>query len=81
MMARPVHREDRWAYLGTQYLAERLKNERVAGILYGSSMRDDGTNLALFSGDYLIEKSLALFEATKIHVSINQLSPVRGKRI
>ena len=49
MIGRPVHRDDRWAYLGTQYLAERLKTEGVAGLLYDSALKRGGTNVALFS--------------------------------
>jgi len=49
MVARPIHREDRWGYLGTQYLAEALKAKRVFGIIYASSLRAAGRNVAMFS--------------------------------
>jgi RES domain-containing protein len=49
IIGRPAHRDDRWAYLGTQYVAERLKDQGIHGILYTSSMRPAGTNVALFS--------------------------------
>jgi hypothetical protein len=44
----PVHQQDGLAYLGTQYLAERLKIEGVDGILYDSALKLGGTNIALF---------------------------------
>lgn len=49
MVSRPVHREDRWGYLGTQYLAEALKAKGVMGILYNSALRANGQNVAIFS--------------------------------
>lgn len=49
MMQQPVHREDRRAYVGTQYLSERLKAEGMDGIAYGSSLLPGGTNVALFN--------------------------------
>jgi RES domain-containing protein len=49
IITRPIHREDRWGYLGTQYLAEALKAKGVVGILYESSLRARGRNVAIFS--------------------------------
>jgi len=49
MLSRPVHKDDRLGYIGTQYLAERLKAKGSPGILYGSALRAEGTNVALFS--------------------------------
>lgn len=48
MISRPVHHEDRFRYLGTQYLAEKLKAAGVDGLLYGSLLQREGTNVALF---------------------------------
>src|SRR5207244_3277524 len=39
LIGRPVHRDDRFGYLGTQYLAERLKAEGATGLLYASQMK------------------------------------------
>ncbi len=66
MMGRPVHRDDRWGYLGTQYLAERLKTEGVAGLLYDSAINPDGTNIALFSGAGLLGLKVELREVTSV---------------
>jgi len=60
MIQRPVHEEDPLRYLGTQYLAERLKAAQAGGLLYDSALgpydkaRDTkGTNVALFSSEAL----------------------------
>lgn len=49
VISRPVHREDRWGYLGTQYLAEALKARGVMGVVYESALRTKGQNVAIFS--------------------------------
>jgi RES domain-containing protein len=60
MIQRPVHEKDPLAYLGTQYLAERLKAAGAGGLLYDSALGPydqtkgtRGTNVALFSSDDL----------------------------
>jgi len=50
----PVHRDDRLAYVGSQSLAEHLKAAGRAGIQYRSSLRGNGTNIALFSQDHVL---------------------------
>ena len=71
VVARPVHREDRWGYLGTQYLAETLKAKRVFGVIYESSLRAKGQNVALFA-----DVSLDV-EATKV-IEIRSVSYAYG---
>ena len=65
-IARPVHRDDRWGYLGTQYLAETLKAEGVAGLLYQSALRRDGRNVALFSDIELGIEAVKLYEVNSV---------------
>jgi hypothetical protein len=68
MFSRPAHREDRWVYLGTQYLAERLKADGAAGIVYESTLKLGGSNVALFSSDDLTPLDCRLYAVTYVRV-------------
>lgn len=61
MMSRPVHQQDRWGYLGTQFLAEQLKGRGHNGIIYGSALQDGGLNVALFNADRARGRSVSLY--------------------
>jgi len=69
LIARPVHREDRWGYLGTQYLAEALKAKGVIGLLYGSSLRANGCNVAIFSTMAFVEATTKLVDVYSVSYS------------
>lgn len=65
-VARPIHRKDRWGYLGTQYLAEALKARGVAGVNYHSALRADGNNVAMFSTENLNVEGVKLVEISSV---------------
>jgi RES domain-containing protein len=48
LFGRPAHQEDRHPYVGTQYLAQRLRHESLDGVVYDSYLRVGGVNLAFF---------------------------------
>jgi RES domain-containing protein len=75
VISRPVYRDDRHAYLGTQYLSERVKAEGVAGLSYGSSMYPTGTNVALYSEYGLLPKSTSLHQVMSVVYETIQLAP------
>jgi hypothetical protein len=75
MIAQPIHREDRWAYLGTQYLAETLKAKGVLGVMYASSLREGGKNVAIFSTLSLHATSTKLVEINAVSYSYRAPSP------
>jgi len=52
----PVHRDDRLAYVGTQYIAERLKATGVQGLIYDSAVDPDGLNVALFDPERALKR-------------------------
>jgi len=49
MFGRPVHGEDRFGYLGMQYLAEAIKVRGLDGIMYDSALHSAGVNVAFFN--------------------------------
>jgi hypothetical protein len=68
MIQRPVHEKDPLAYIGTQFLAERLKAAGAGGLLYDSALGPHdkttgtpGTNVALFSSDDLQDGKTVLW--------------------
>lgn len=75
MVARPAHRDDRWAYLGTQYLAERIKAAGLNGILYDSALHPTGTNLALFSQLGVAEVDATVHDVIAVKVENTQIFP------
>lgn len=44
----PTHREDRFAYLPTQYIAAKFRAAGVDGLQYASVLNENGVNTALF---------------------------------
>ena len=80
MIGRPVHRDDRWAYLGTQYLAERLKTEGVAGLLYDSALKRGGINIALFSESGIKPLGVELGDVTGVNYTTALLADGQGDR-
>jgi len=48
VMQTPAHRDDAFSYVATQYLSEHLKSRDADGVIYGSSLKIGGTNVALF---------------------------------
>ncbi len=75
MISRPVHRDDRFGYLGTQYLAERLKAAGANGILYVSTLEPGGTNVALFSDSGLKPMGVSFHEVTAVPYRTARLTP------
>ena len=75
MISRPVHRDDRFGYLGTQYLAERLKAAGARGLLYASTLRPGGTNVALFSDSGLKPIGTAYHEVATVTYRTARLRP------
>ncbi len=77
MISRPVHRDDRFGYLGTQYLAERVKAVGIAGLLYASTLKPKGTNVALFGdGSGLKAGEVTLHEVTSVAYASLPLAPI-----
>ena len=77
-LARPAHRDDRLAYVASQYVAENLKALGVDGIIYRSSFNPIlGRNLALF------DPAAAAPVGTELHevmtVSITSRERLLGK--
>ena len=72
MLGRPVHSEDRFGYLGMQYLAEAIKAKGFDGVFYDSALHTTGTNLALFSDQQVGRGSRELREV----VGVSYLSVV-----
>ncbi len=75
-ISRPVHRDDRFGYLGTQYLAERLKAAGAEGLLYDSKLSRGGTNVALFSDKALVPKDASLVMVTAVSYSTRPVIPI-----
>ena len=75
MISRPVHRDDRFGYLGTQYLAERLKAAGAIGLLYASTLQPGGTNVALFSDSGLRPMGTTFHEVTAVTYQRARLTP------
>lgn len=71
----PAHAEDQWAYLGTQYLAERLKSSGIAAMLYDSAMRLRGVNVALFAHEHARFISAELREVDKVEIKSSTWPP------
>lgn len=44
----PAHNDDRFAYLASQYIAERVRNSGCGALAYPSVLREGGKNYALF---------------------------------
>jgi len=78
MISRPVHRDDRFGYLGTQYLAERLKAAGTTGLLYESQLLPGGTNVALFTDSGLRPTGASLHEVTGVTYSSIFLTPTHS---
>jgi hypothetical protein len=77
VVGRPVHREDRFAYLGTQYLAERIKAAGIAGLLYDTALGplapERGTNVALFSDGALANGTVSSHQVEDVsYTTLNE---------
>ncbi len=69
MIQRPVHEHDPLAYLGTQYLADKLKDAGALGLLYDSGLTSYGTNVAIFNFDTAGlsgEKAVSYYEVVSV---------------
>jgi RES domain-containing protein len=73
MMSRPVHRDDKSAYLGTQHLAQELQSRGVKGVLYNSLLNPRGTNFALFTEEGLTGVSVVLHEVKTVAYTTSRL--------
>ena len=63
LFSTPFDKRDETAYIPTQYLRERIKNEGFDGILYDSALRPEGYNVALF------DKNNAQIRGEEIYVT------------
>ena len=54
----PAHDHDQLAYLPSQYISERIKDEGIEAIMYPSVLDSGGNNIAFFSPDHAICKSV-----------------------
>jgi RES domain-containing protein len=75
MLGRPVHRDDTESYLPSQQVAERCRADGLNGVLYDSSLRPGGVNVALFSPKELVCQEVELHEVTKMSFSTQRLYP------
>jgi len=75
MLARPVHRDDAEAYLASQRVAQECRAAGLSGVLYDSSLKPGGVNVALFAPDRLECKEVELHEVTKVSYKAQRLWP------
>jgi RES domain-containing protein len=78
MMQRPTHRDDRTAYVATQFLAESLKARGVDAVLYGSRLKLGGANVAFFRNELtrpIAAQLRRVANVTYMHVA---LTPMKG---
>jgi len=78
IVGRPVHRDDTESYLPTQRVAEVCRAAGLKGILYDSSLKPDGVNVALFAGTGLECQEVELHEVTGVSYTTVRLSPLSG---
>lgn len=62
LFSMPFDPRDDIAYIPIQYISERLKKEGLDGIIYDSSLNEDGYNLCVFDVD--IAKALKRYKVT-----------------
>ena len=80
-LSKPLRRNDRRIeYLPTQYICEYVKSLEYDAIEYGSSLHENGLNLAIFNDKKLEASNLEVHEITSVSlgskvVKKNKLSP------
>ena len=62
----PTHRDDRYAYLPTQYIASKFKSAGIDGLQYESVLREKGTNTAFFDPGSCQCESVEVFEVSGV---------------
>ena len=75
MLARPVHRDDAEAYLASQRVAQECRAAGLSGVLYDSSLKPGGVNVALFAHDRLECQEVELHEVTGVSYTAQRLWP------
>ena len=70
----PVHEGDTLSYVGTQYVAERLRHEGIEGVKYASALRHTGANFALFNPRDAVVKEVALHEVLPLTYASHMVS-------
>lgn len=75
MLGRPVHRDDTESYLPSQALAQQCREAGLNGILYDSSLRPGGVNVALFAYNGLECQDVELHEVEAVSLSTQRLWP------
>jgi hypothetical protein len=67
-IAKPLRRSDsHLEYLPTQFIAEFIKSQNYDGVVYDSTLRQGGYNLAVFNED--------LFECVGVHtIEVSEIS-------
>jgi len=75
MLGRPVHPDDRESYLASQRVADECRAADLSGILYDSSLKPGGVNVALFAHDGLACQKIELHEVTGASYRTQRLSP------
>ncbi len=75
MLARPVHRDDVEGYLASQRVAQECRAAGLNGVLYDSSLKPGGVNVALFAHDRLDCEEIELHEVTGVSYTAQRLWP------
>jgi RES domain-containing protein len=81
MMQRPTHRDDRTAYVATQFLAESLKARGVDAVLYGSRLKRAGVNAAFFRNELTRPTAAQLWQVAKVTYLPVALTPMKGDHL
>jgi hypothetical protein len=62
----PTHRDDKHAYLPTQYIAAKFKAAGIDGIQYSSVLRDGGVNTVVFDPSSCKCEGVEVFEVSRV---------------
>lgn len=79
IFSRPMYPTDSNAYRGTQCISKLMREAGVAGVVYESRLRMNGTNIALFRNDGVLAKSAILYEVAAVEYSTLALAPEDGR--
>jgi hypothetical protein len=75
-LSKPVRRFDKELdYLPSQYLCEYVKSLGYDAIEYGSSLKSDGINLAVFDDTKLEARSVEVYEITEVDLHYQHVAP------
>jgi RES domain-containing protein len=77
VVSTPVHDRDALSYVGTQYVAQRLRHEGIAGVKYPSALRETGVNFALFDPSDAVVQEVVLHEVHSVTYGSGVVSQAR----